>query len=256
MSKQAQRQNQLVQIIKTQGMLPAKTLAAILEVSEMTVRRDLRALQQQPAAEQKNGLPAARGAAGGRDEYNLWHALTEFNGQKNRIGEFAASLIEMNDVIVIDTGSTTARILPHIPKNKNVTVLCYNANVMLELHNKPGIQLLFCGGVFHPATEMFESPEGIQFIERTRANKVFLSAAGVHEELGITCVNSYEVPTKNAVVRSSLERILVLDSSKFDQLRPAFFCTLDEINTIVTDKNIPSRWRSLIERKGIALHLV
>lgn len=251
MGKKAQRQSELIRIIQAQGLLPVKTLSSILGVSEMTVRRDLEAMQYHPA-EKLDGLEAVPQ----NGDYSLLQALEKANEQKNSIGRFAASLIEPNDVIIIDTGSTTARMLSHIPSDKSLTVLCYNANVLLDLRYKPGIQLLFCGGVYHQNTEMFESPEGIQFIERTRANKVFLSAAGVHRELGITCANAHEVPTKNAVIKSSSQRILLVDSGKFDQLRSAYFCELEDVNTIVTDKNLPEDWQRLIQNKGIELHMV
>ena len=242
MSKKVQRQNELVRIIEAQGMLPVKTIASMLNVSEMTVRRDIEALGEESGSV--------------LNEYNLLQALENSNEQKDRIGKKAASLIEPNDVIIIDTGSTTARILPYVPADKNLTVVCYNANVLMELRYKPGIRLLFCGGVYHPNTEMFESPEGIQFIERTRANKVFLSAAGVHAELGVTCANSHEVPTKNAVIKSSSERILVADSDKFGQVKSSYFCELDDVGTVVTDKNLSQEWEEFLKQKGIQVHLV
>lgn len=257
MSKKLQRQNELIRIIKAQGLLPIKSLASILQVSEMTVRRDLEALQYIASSDSKKTTSlSASGSSINGTEYSLLQALEKSNEQKNRIGAFAASLIRPNDVVIIDTGSTTARILPHIPSNKNLTVLCYNANVMLELRYKAGIQLLFCGGVYHQNTEMFESPEGIHFIERTRANKVFLSAAGVHKELGITCANAHEVPTKNAIIKSSSERILMLDSGKFDQIRSSYFCELNDVTAIITDSDLSADWQARIADKGITLHLV
>lgn len=249
-NKKLQRQNKLIDIIKKQGRLPIKTLSSMLDVSEMTIRRDLESLTDLTVQADLTGDEA------GNAEYSLIQALEKANAQKDRIGKFAASLIQPDDVIIIDTGSTTARILPHIPTNDNLTVLCYNTNVLLELRNKPGIRILFAGGVYHHNTEMFESPEGIQFIKRTRANKVFLSAAGVHRELGITCANSHEVPTKNAIIRSSSEKILVVDSSKFGQLRSAYFCELSDISMVVTDAGITADWQEYLTAKGIVLHIV
>ena len=159
-------------------------------------------------------------------------------------------------MIIIDTGSTTARILPYLPENMNLTILSYNANVLIELRHKPGIQLLFCGGNYHLNTEMFESEEGIAFIRRIRANKAFLSAAGIHRELGITCANTYEVATKQAVISSSSQKILVSDSSKFGRLRSAYFCDLDEIDTIITDHSLPKDWRDELSQRKIELHEV
>lgn len=257
MDTKMQRHRELIKLIKAQGMLPVRSFAKILNVSEMTVRRDLAMLGK---AGQVAGLegeaPGDDAAPPTGDEYNLLQALQKANAQKDLIGRYAASLIQPNDVIIIDTGSTTARMLPYIPLNQNVTVLCFNANVLADLHYKSGLKLLFCGGVYHPNTEMFESPEGIRFIERIRANKVFLSAAGIHRHLGITCANDYEVPTKKAVIRSSDERILLADSSKFNALRSSYFCELADLTGIVTDASLSEEWRQIVDDCEIALHLV
>ena len=244
-SRKGKRQQDLINIIETQGMLPVRSIAAMLNVSEMTVRRDLEKLRNDG------------GAAGEQSgQYNLLEAIEHSNHQKEEIGKYAASLIEPNDVIIIDTGSTTARILPYLPENMNLTILSYNANVLIELRHKPGIQLLFCGGNYHLNTEMFESEEGIAFIRRIRANKAFLSAAGIHRELGITCANTYEVATKQAAISSSSQKILVSDSSKFGRLRSAYFCDLDEIDTIITDHSLPKDWRDELSQRKIELHEV
>lgn len=243
MTKKEQRQSLLLQIISAQGMLPIRTLATRLAVSEMTVRRDL--------AELELGHPSD-GEEGG---YSLLQELEKANAQKEQIGRAAAALIEPRDVIAIDTGSTTAKILPHIPTNYDLTVLCYNANVLFALRNRPGIRLLMCGGVYHPNTEMLESAEGVSFIRRIRVNKAFLSAAGIHQTLGVTCANPYEVAVKEAVLQSSSQKILVADSGKFGQVRSSHFCDLSQLDTIVTDTQLSPQWQADLEEAGVALRL-
>lgn len=244
--RKSKRQQDLIKIIEAQGMLPVRSIAAMLNVSEMTVRRDLEELRSD------GGAMAGEQSS----QYSLLEAIEHSNHQKEEIGKYAASLIEPNDVIIIDTGSTTARILPYLPDNINLTILSYNANVLMELRHKSGIQLLFCGGNYHLNTEMFESEEGIAFIRRIRANKAFLSAAGIHSELGITCANTYEVATKRAVISSSSQKILLADSSKFGRLRSAYFCDLDDIDTVVTDHSLQEEWRNELKRRKIELHAV
>jgi len=225
-------------------------MATILGVSEMTVRRDL------------DELIGPSGSGGSvrpfsvDESYNLLKAAQKAHSQKERIGKFAASMVALNDVITIDTGSTTVKMIPFIPEEFYLTVVCYTANALMGLLNRQGIRLFMCGGIYHENTELFECPESIQFIKRTRINKAFLSAAGVHENLGITCANSFEVPLKDAILKSSSEKILLADSSKFGQTRLSYFCELDEIDAVVTDTDLPEEWRKRIVSKGIALHLV
>lgn len=252
MSKKQQRRNELITILRKHGQLPVKELSSMLQVSEMTVRRDLEALQNDPEEMMLASSEIAEDMSG----YNLLDAFNKANKQKDAIGHFAASLIQPNDVIIIDIGSTTDRMLPHIPQNHNVTVLCYSANVLLQLRYRKDINILFCGGVYHPNSEMCESPEGISFIKRNRANKVFLAAAGVHESLGVTCVNQYEVLAKEAAIGSSQQKILLADSTKFGKLKSSYFCELDVVDTIVTDKDLSPEWQDIIKEKHIELIMV
>jgi DeoR family deoxyribose operon repressor len=258
MNKKAKRHNQLLSLIRAQGMVPIKALAAALQVSEMTVRRDLEILKEQPVsaeiletADIYGILPDLYTNESG--DYSLLAAIQKSNEQKARIGEFAASLLSYGNVIIIDTGSTTARMIPYIPTDLDLTIVCFNANVLFELRRKPGVRLYFCGGVYHPNTEMFESPEGIAFIRRLRANKAFISAAGIHETLGVTCANQYEIAMKRAIIESSAEHILLADSGKFGQVRSSYFCEMSDITHIVTDDRLPEAWVSRIEDMDIRL---
>jgi len=248
MSSKRSRQNKLIEIIKSQGIQPVRELANILDVSEMTVRRDLEDIGSLTVP--KNNITSQDNG-----NHNLLSVLEKFNEQKSAIGKMAASLISPNDVIIVDTGSTVFRMVQYLPTNYNLTVLCYNANVLFELRHRQDITILFCGGLYHPKTEMFESTEGIQYIKRLRANKVFLSAAGMHEDLGITCENMYEVITKQAVIQYSRERILMIDSSKFGQVKSSFFCEISEIDSVITDQMVPEHWRNLLRKKKINLNI-
>ncbi|WP_312642212.1 DeoR/GlpR family DNA-binding transcription regulator [Hydrogenoanaerobacterium sp.] len=258
MNKKTERINQLIEILKVRSFVSIKELALMLGVSEMTIRRDLKILEQNRIAENVYGTSVynpAHTVSKNDNEYNLFSEVEKQNIQKDSIGRFAASLVEQGDIIIVDTGTTTERIVPYLPTNSDITVLCYNINILMELRRNPGVKMMFAGGHYHSNTQMFECAEGIDFIRGLRAQKVFVSAAGVHAGLGVTCIENYEVPTKRAILKSSLERILVADSSKFDVVRPAYFCDLSEINTIITDSGLSEEWKQRITDMGIVLHL-
>lgn len=256
MNKKERRQADIIKIVRTYGNLPAKKIASMLQVSQMTIYRDLKELGTRdevamaPARQEENSLDDTVPA------YDLLRAIHESNDQKERIGKFAATLINQNDIVILDTGSTVDRMLRYIPENKNISVVCYNANVLAALRHKQGIKILFAGGIYHPNTELCESEEGIMFLNRHRANKVFLSAAGVHETLGVTCANEYEIATKKAILKSAPEHILLADSGKFGQVRSSYFCDLDSIHTVITDQKLSPEWRQILKDAEIPLHIV
>ena len=103
---------------------------------------------------------------------------------------------------------------------------------------------------------MFESSENITLIKNIRATKVFASAAGVHETMGVTCMNNYELEIKQAIIQSGAEKILLADSSKFGVIKPCFITDIDIFDRIITDTNISEEWIQLIRDKGIHLDIV
>ncbi len=253
MNKKERRWNEIVGLLNEQPALSVKTLANILSVSEMTIRRDLKYMQENDliGSGREQLLPASI-----ENEYSLPVERTKFYEEKNRIGKFATSLIDYGDVIFLDNGTTTGEMSKYIPENMNLTVFCYNYFLLTQLESKKDITIIFPGGYYHRADQMFECAEGNDLIKSHRANKLFLSASGVHEKLGITCAHNYEVMTKRAAISSSLTKILVVDSSKFGIIRTAFFASLSEIDVIVTDQGISREWVSIIKNAGIKLYTV
>jgi DeoR family deoxyribose operon repressor len=259
MSKKNDRLNHLIDIIKSKNGASIKELATLLDVSEMTIRRDLTIL------EKNNIVNNVYGAAIYNPEYKHEHIEFPYeitseqlkqDIEKSKIGSYAASLIQPNDLVVIDTGTTTEMLATHIRDDINATILCYNANILNSLRTKENLTLIFSGGRYHPKTQMVESQEGISLISSMRFNKAFISAAGIHKNLGVTCVYPYEIATKKAIMQSSLEKILLLDSNKFNQVKPAFFANLEDFDIIITDNSIPSEWKNEIDNLNIKLIIV
>ena len=176
--------------------------------------------------------------------------------EKIKISRKAASLVEPNDIIVIDTGSTTENLPKFILENISLTVICYTLNNLFNIYENENWKLVFPGGYFHNNTLMFESPEGIEVIKRIRANKAFISAAGVSEKLGVTCVTSYEKETKQAVIESSDTKILLVDSSKFGKIKISHFAELTDFDIVITDSGISKECEEIIKNIGVKLYIV
>lgn len=259
MNKKADRMNRLIEIIRSKNGASVKELAALLDVSEMTVRRDLIILEKNNIVNNVYGAAIYNPAYKQEQtdsSYELSNAKNRQDLEKSKIGAFAASLIKPGDIVVIDTGSTTEMLAEYIDDSLEATILCYNANILNSLREKENLSLIFSGGRYHSKTQMVESAEGIELIQSMRFTKAFISAAGVHHNLGVTCVYHYEVPTKKAIMQSSVEKILLLDSSKFDQVKPAYFANLEDFDVIITDGSIAEEWKKETERLKIRLYTV
>lgn len=246
-----ERIEQLISLLQAQNGAAIKELAAQFNVSEMTIRRDLQVL------EERNIVSLIHGAAiYNSHPYEVAIAKDNRAGDKYRIGEKAVSLIKPNDVIIIDLGTTTEYVAKFLPDDIPLTVICYSSNALVEIYQKPNIEIYFSGGYYHHDSQMFESPEGINLIERISASKAFISAASINKKLSVSCVNEYEIKTKRAAIDSAEEKILLVDSSKFEQIRPGYFADLSEFDAVITDSNVDDEWIDTIKKLGIALHIV
>lgn len=259
MSKRDERLKSLISIIQNNNGASIKDLSNKLNVSEMTIRRDIKLLEKQNILEIFHGSvvynPNLDNPTIHKKEkkYSLLSNYMLMDSEKNKIGKKAIEFIKEDDIIIIDTGTTTEKLSEHINPNIACTVLVFSSNNLIPLLYKDKVNLIFAGGVLHRDSGMFESYESLKLVDGIRASKVFLSAAGIHDNLGLTCANSYEIETKKTIIKNSLEVILLVDSSKFGQVKSAHFCDLEDIDTIITDDGISEKWKKIIKDKNINL---
>ncbi len=253
------RINYLLNRLSINGFASIKELSKKLEVSEMTIRRDLRELSKNKVVTLiPGGAVLKRNPLVETDEekYLIQTAESLMLEEKIKISRKAASLIDPNEVIIIDTGSTTENLPKFIPENMPLTVICYALNILFNVYENKNWKLVFPGGYFHNNTLMFESPEGIEIIKKIRANKAFISAAGVSEKLGVTCATVYEKETKRTVIESSDVKILLVDSTKFGKIKISHFADLTDFDIIITDIEISEEFEEIIKKIGIKLYIV
>ena len=247
----------IINSLRNKNVVHIKELTRELSVSEMTIRRDLSLLETDNIVKIIPGGAILKPHEELKDDkYQIENAETRFTREKVKIGKKAASMIRAHDTIIIDVGSTTEYIAKFIQDDLPVTILCYALNVLVDIYRKKGSHPIFAGGYFHENTLMFESTEGINLIQKTRADKSFISAAGFHESLGVTCPHHYEVETKRAVIKSSNVKILTMDSSKFGKAKAAHFAEMKDFDIVITDSGLSETYREIIREAGIELILV
>ncbi|PWJ47695.1 DeoR/GlpR family DNA-binding transcription regulator [Faecalicatena contorta] len=259
MKKKEQRINDVMSLIREQPTISVKNLAEILDVSEMTIRRDLTYLKSSNALTQSLGMNFINSESNAVHPpmmYDFTHELRKNSEVKDRIAQFASSLISPRDILILDSSTTVSKMVPYIPGNVDLTVICYNYHILSQLPKNESLNLIFTGGVYNKQLQMFESSEGINIIKAHRANKFFFSASGIHEQLGMTCSYPFEVLTKRASLSSSGTKILLTDSSKFGVITTSYFAKVNECDIIITDSGISKEWIKIIEDLGIQLHIV
>lgn len=259
MSNKNFRTNYILNRLSIDGFVHIKDLSIQLEVSEMTIRRDLKGLARENLINIVPGGAVLKKSFSfniNEEKYLIKTAESLRLEEKIKISRKAASLVKPNEVIIIDTGSTTENLPKFIPQNMPLTIVCYALNILFNVYENRNWKLIFPGGYFHDDTLMFERPEGVEMIKKIRANRAFISAAGVSERLGITCATNYEKETKKAVINSSEKKILLVDSSKFGKVKISHFANLTDFDIIITDEGIPADFVEIIKKVGIKLYIV
>jgi len=253
------RTNYILNRLSVDGFANIKDLSKKLEVSEMTVRRDLRELSKENIVTLVSGgafLKRNSPIDTDEEKYLIQTAESLMLEEKIKISRKAASLVEPNDVIVIDTGSTTENLPKFIPENMPLTVICYTLNILFNVYENKNWKLVFPGGYFHNNTLMFESPEGIGVIKKIRANTSFVAGGGISRKLELTTPTSYEKETKKAIIESSYKKILMVDSSKFGKIKISHFADLTDFDIVITDSGISKEFEEIIKNTGIELYIV
>jgi DeoR family deoxyribose operon repressor len=259
MKQRLLRMRIVVDYLRDRNGASIRDLARELKVSEMTVRRDLEQLRLENIVSLVHGAAIFNSDSSAGEQLRDYHLSLEetvSKAEKERIGRAAAGMVQDGDIIIIDIGTTTEYLARNLPQGFPITALCFTMNALTEVCKKKIENPIMGGGYYHANTQLFESEETISLIRRVRATKLFLSAAGVSREMGLTCANQYEVKVKQACIESSLKKILLVDSKKFDRIRPAFFTTLDKVDTVITDKGIDRSWIKTMEDMGIEVKVV
>jgi DeoR family transcriptional regulator, deoxyribose operon repressor len=257
MDRQRARLGKIFDTIKISNAATIRELATKLSVSEMTIRRDLMVLEKENMVKLIHGgavlNPVSESTMSSKD--SVIDSGSHKRAEKLRIGQKAASLLEPGDIIGLDLGITAECLARSIPDNMPLTVLCYSLNVLLEVYHKNACKLIFAGGYFHENTLMFESKEGLRLLSSVRSTKAFMAASGVSKDLGITTPDHHEMEAKSTLMKNSLTKILIADSSKFGAISTTHFADITDFDIIISDTAIPAEYEQLIRDAGITLYL-
>jgi DeoR family deoxyribose operon repressor len=234
--------------------LSVKEISGIMRVSDMTVRRDLDTLEQQGVIRRTHGGAVLLDPNTIVDDpYILGEQTTKNAREKNLIGIRAASLVQPHDTIFLDSGSTTPFIARNLSPDLPLTVLCYTFTNALEFYPRKNANLILLGGFFHRDSNIFHGAENLALIRNTRADRAFISTAGLDPKLGLTTYFYNEADIKREMIRSARQIVLVTDSTKIGKISVTYFAGLDEIDIIITDHGISEKYRKIIVDLGIEL---
>ncbi len=233
----AERRKRILEHIQQNGSGRIEELAAVLGVSEATVRRDLSILETDGFVDRTHGgavLPETSTAF--ERLYPEKRAI--LSEEKQAIGIKAASMISDGETLILDSGSTTFEIARNLTFHKNLTIITYDLFIASSIIYDPSTTVIVTGGVRRDGFNILVGPIAEELLRQVRVNKAFIGADAVDFTQGITNATFTEVSIKRLIIEAANEVILVADHSKFGKLALAKVCSLDQVDHIVTDQKV------------------
>ena len=245
------RHAQLIRLLKKRGYCSVVEMSQLLNVSPMTIRRDLHMLHEKQIAEVTHG--GARFSASKRIEPDFDIRTHEHLAEKQAIGKLAVErFIEEGDVVGIDSGSTALEIVRNLP-NIPLTIVTHSLAAANVVAQNKRYSLIVLGGILQHEANCLCGPQAIAALQTLYINKLFLSTSGLVAPDGLSCNNLADAEVKQALISSSRQTILCMDSSKVGRAYLARFATLNDIDTLITDNGISDESREAIERQQIEI---
>lgn len=252
------RERLILEAVTETGFVSYRALEALLEASPATIRRDLTRLEEsgqilrvhggaklpdEPAAAEEPGLAGTPFA----------QSITQNLPAKQAIGRAAAALCQPGEGIMLDGGTTTLQMCPHLA-GLDCQVLTNSLHIVDALLAQHGTRVLLPSGTVFREQNIVLAPSGEDSMPRFHAPKLFMGAAAVGPQ-GVMQQDVILVAAERRFMDRAEEVILLIDSTKFRSSSGAIVCGLDEIDIVITDDGIPADMHALLEEQGVRVIL-
>lgn len=232
----AQRRERIQEYLVTHKIVRMDDLYTLLDTSEATVRRDLEWLEREGIVERTHGGAILSQRLTLEPEY--LQRAQKYPEEKRLIGETAAALIDDNDVVFINSGTTTTQVIRYIRGDQGITIFSNNVYAALEV-GETGFKHHLIGGEFQPHSNSVAGRFALETLRQVYADKVIIGVDGVSLKHGCTVPSNAEAEVICRMIdRTRGEIIIVADHSKWGVVSNFQVATIDEIDKFVTDQAI------------------
>ena len=247
-----ERQNIIYQLIKENGAVTVAELVKKFSVSDETVRRDLKQLEDDKLLQRVHG--GAISIVRTKTVANYTQRLDENSPLKYELSEYAITLINDGDIIAIDAGTTALEFAEVLAKSgKKVTVITHSLAVFEKLKDISGITGILIGGYFSTDENAFIGPLAINMIKKLHVNKVFIFPSGISLGFGVSDFHFDLALVQQELLGIAENVIVCADSSKFESAAVISLCELSPAHTYVTDSKLPDNIYKLYTENNLKI---
>ena len=240
-----EREKLILNKLNTNGMVTVTAMARELGLSEVTIRGDLKTLEDRGWLNRKRGgaAPALH-----RDILERQQTCLE---EKNAIARRAAELVRDGDVIMIEAGTTIALVAKYLHGKRDIHIVTNSSLVFSYARGNPMLKITMTGGEFRRATESFVGPIALDTISRLNVRLAFVGTDGFSLERGITTHLAEGAEIVKAMKTHAETTILLADSSKFGRIGFISILPLTELDSIITDSGLTDSAAETLAGAGI-----
>jgi DeoR family transcriptional regulator, aga operon transcriptional repressor len=245
----AERHQIILSRLREQGHVSVAELSQELNVSSVTIRKDLKLL------EERNLLFRTHGSATPKNPYIGDRHLNEKEKmqvhEKQRIAQKAVSFIAPGDSIILASGTTINELSRQIPSIKGLTIISSSVTAAINLTGNEDAEIIQLGGMVRKSSASVMGPHTEKMLEGFNSNKIFLGVDGIDPDYGLTTTHALEASLNQMMIRAAHKVIVLADSTKFGRRGFARICSLEEVDMIITDSGVSQMLVERCREKGV-----
>ncbi|MEV0780728.1 DeoR/GlpR family DNA-binding transcription regulator [Streptomyces sp. NPDC050433] len=246
----AERRQLILEMVRANGAVSLRELARVVQTSEVTVRRDVRALEAEGLLDRRHGgavLPGGFTRESGFPQKS--HLAT---AEKTAIADLAASLVEEGEAVVVGAGTTTQELARRLARIPGLTVVTNSLLVAQALAHANRVEVVMTGGTLRGSNYALVGSGAEQSLQGLRVSRAFLSGSGLTAERGLSTSNMLSASVDRALVQAAAEVVVLADHTKLGTDTMFQTVPTDVITRLVTDDPPAHDDRAATELQALA----
>ncbi|MBF2021314.1 MAG: DeoR/GlpR transcriptional regulator [Hydrococcus sp. C42_A2020_068] len=245
----AERRQYILNILRRDKKVLSSELSTVLQVSEDTIRRDLRELAESGLLQRVHGgaLLVSPASASYADRQK------QAPKEKEAIARLAAKLVCPGQVVILDGGTTTLQVARHLPLDLQATVITNSPPIAVALADHPLIEVVMLGGQLYKKALVNIGAATIEALRSIRADLCMLGVCSLHPEVGISVTNLDEAHVKRAMIAGAAEVVGLVTEAKLDTAAPYVVESIRALTYLVTAPTVPDEMLAAYKALGLAI---
>lgn len=245
-----QRIQQIETYLRQHGSVRLDDLCRQFDVSKNTIRRDIEDLEARQIIKKVYGGVVLNDEAA---PIPLSKREATLASEKALIAAAAANFVQDGDIIALDAGSTTMRVIDYLRDKRRVTVITNSVPVITAAAGQNHLHIIVTGGDVLRSTNSLVGQDAIAMLKKLNAHTAFIAATSVSLEKGVTNSSLIETDVKKAMMEISARRILLIDHTKFNTVSLVKFAEISDFHVIITDAAPPQEYADFCRARGVTL---